>query len=488
MLLGTDGITEWTVAEFGKTTSGRLACHNILKEKSGPTPYAKRYVSGDSVASAWRLFIDETILKHIKHCTETEARRVLRNELWSVSLEKLEAFIALLYARGVLGVNRTELDELWSKTWGIPFFNDTMGRNSFREILRFLRFDFRNTRSERLKTDKFALVSKIWNKFIENCRLTYVPGENLTADEQLFPSKTRCPFLQYMPNKPDKFGIKFWLLVDVDSKFLCNGFPYLGKDDLRPRDETLPESVIMKLMEPFQKKGRNVTTDNFFTTVKLGKKLKSNGTSIVGTIRRSRKEIPNAVKTMKAHLYDSALLKHSDGTLTVYQGKRNKNVLVYSTLHSEVELQPSAKRIPETIDFYNNTKYGVDVIDQMGRKYTVRAGTRRWPVHVFYNILDLAAINSWIIFKKVTGKKITRRNYILKLAEELRMGYLGSKPMSVETEPEFGEPVERNKMRRQCQMKKCRNKTSYACKKCKRRVCGSCSKDITKEVVCSSCF
>jgi hypothetical protein len=33
-----------------------------------------------------------------------------------------------------------------------------------------------------------------------------------------------------MPNKPDKFGIKFWLLVDVESKYIVNGFPYLGKD------------------------------------------------------------------------------------------------------------------------------------------------------------------------------------------------------------------------------------------------------------------
>ena len=47
----------------------------------------------------------------------------------------------------------------------------------------------------------------------------------LTIDEQLFPCKTRCPFIQYMANKPDKFGIKFWLLADAQSKYLCNGKP-----------------------------------------------------------------------------------------------------------------------------------------------------------------------------------------------------------------------------------------------------------------------
>ena len=34
----------------------------------------------------------------------------------------------------------------------------------------------------------------------------------------------------YMGNKPDNFGIKFWLLADAQSKYLSNGKPYLGRD------------------------------------------------------------------------------------------------------------------------------------------------------------------------------------------------------------------------------------------------------------------
>jgi len=81
-----------------------------------------------------------------------------------------------------------------------------------------------------LQSDKFALASEVWQKFTDNRFLCYRPGQNLTADEQLFPSKSRCRFTQYMANKPDKFGIKFWMLVDNDTKYLYNAFPYLGKD------------------------------------------------------------------------------------------------------------------------------------------------------------------------------------------------------------------------------------------------------------------
>ncbi len=48
----------------------------------------------------------------------------------------------------------------------------------------------------------------------------------------------------------------------------------------------------------------------------------------------------------------------------------------------------------ETIEFYKNTKYGVDMLDQMATNYSVNAGSRRWPLQAFYNILDLAAINA----------------------------------------------------------------------------------------------
>ena len=41
------------------------------------------------------------------------------------------------------------------------------------------------------------------------------------------------------------------------------------------------------------------------------------------------------------------------------------------------------------------------MVDQMARKYSVKASGRRRPVHVFYNVLDLAAINSWILYKEV---------------------------------------------------------------------------------------
>ena len=57
-----------------------------------------------------------------------------------------------------------------------------------------------------------------------------------------------------MANKPDKFGIKFWILADAQSKYLCNGKPYLRKDPSRGRSINLPGDVCTTLLQPYFKK------------------------------------------------------------------------------------------------------------------------------------------------------------------------------------------------------------------------------------------
>ena len=84
--------------------------------------------------------------------------------------------------------------------------------------MRFFQFDMWSTKLSRLQTNKFALTLAVWAKFIENCIVCYKPRENITVDEQLFPTKARCRFTQYMANKVDKGGIKFCLAFAVESK------------------------------------------------------------------------------------------------------------------------------------------------------------------------------------------------------------------------------------------------------------------------------
>ena len=199
-----------------------------------------------------------------------------------------------------------------------------MSGDRFKEIFRFLRFDKKSTRSQRLLTDKFALFSTVWNRFIENSVACYKPGGFLTVDEQLFPSKARCPFTQFMKSKPDKHGQKYWLAVDKDSRYVANGFPYVGKDESRSTDERVSDHVVMKLAESYLKKGRNITTDNHFTSVKLAKLLKSKNTSLLGTLNKMRREVPFEPKNMRDEQFATQLYKQmmSFCSLCIKENKR----------------------------------------------------------------------------------------------------------------------------------------------------------------------
>uniref|UniRef100_A0A1A9UGH5 DDE_Tnp_1_7 domain-containing protein n=1 Tax=Glossina austeni TaxID=7395 RepID=A0A1A9UGH5_GLOAU len=88
--------------------------------------------------------------------------------------------------------------------------------SDFAKIMRFIGFDNKNQRSKRLRNDKFALICEVWYKLIESSQNCYKPGACLAIDDQLFPTKARCRFTQYMPNKPDNFRVKFWLASDLN--------------------------------------------------------------------------------------------------------------------------------------------------------------------------------------------------------------------------------------------------------------------------------
>ena len=109
-----------------------------------------------------------------------------------------------------------------------------------------------------------------------------------------------------MPNKPDKFSIKFWMTVDVESKYLYNRFPYLGKDLARSGDASMPTNV-MKLMSPLFRQGFNVRCNNYFTSLDLLLRLTKQQCCLVMTIRANQREIVDLKKCM---LHDIMLVHY----------------------------------------------------------------------------------------------------------------------------------------------------------------------------------
>ncbi|CAK9816544.1 PiggyBac transposable element-derived protein 4 [Anthophora quadrimaculata] len=192
----------------------------------------------------------------------------------------------------------------------------------------------------------------------------YKPSENLTIDEQLFRYKGRTKFTQYMPSKPAKYGIKIWWISVSENYYPLSGQIYTGKSTLG-REINQGEQVVKNLAGAYKGSGRNITTDNFFTTVPLAKFLLSWRLTILGTIRKNKKYIPREMAPSKSREeYSSLFAYHENITLCSYVPKKEKAVILLSTIHTG-NVFSGSKRKPEIVEFYNRTKSGVDTMDQL---------------------------------------------------------------------------------------------------------------------------
>ena len=99
---------------------------------------------------------------------------------------------------------------------------------------------------------------------------------------------------------------------------------------------------------------------------------------------------------------------------------------------AQIPTMVNPKLKPNTILTYNQTKCGVDTVDQMAKHNSVKSPTRRWPIQVWYNILNLSGINSWILYKNVNrNTKKSRREFLLELVEEIIIRVTEEKKKSI---------------------------------------------------------
>lgn len=349
----------------------------------------------------------------------------------NIDLATLHAYFGLLLLAGVYRSKGECMTELWNDARGRPIFRATMSLKYFKLLNSCIRFDDKEDRLERRQRDKLAAFRNVFEKWNNNLRIMYVPGDCVTVDEQLIPYRGRSPFQQYMKNKPHKYGMKKWVCSDARTYYAHNIQIYTGRDRNCGPEVNQGKRVVLDLTKDLP--GRNVTCDNFFTSYDLAKELKRRKMTIVGTIRKNRKEIPPILTDMKKKpIYHSDFV--FDHTLRValvsYVPKKNRYVTLLSTLHTKKSVQNTVEKKPDIIHYYNETKGGVDVLDERVGTYRCKRKVNRWPLALFENLLDVSLFNAFVVFTELNPtwkekeKKYRRRLFIVDVAEDLVRPYI----------------------------------------------------------------
>ena len=339
------------------------AC-NIRHTREGPVGNAKDI---KNEVDAFTCFIDEDMLKQVVKHTNNRARWDLRakgknSDEWApVDLCKIRGIVGLLYLIGVYRSQHESLRSLWSSgPSGRAIFPASFGRNRFEQLVANLRFD---SREDRNTDDKFAPFRRMWEQFVENCRKCYVVSAFVTVDKQLIPFRGCCSFKQYMPSKPDKYGMKLFLLCDCLTGNTFNRKPYFGRQG-NQRNVGLASDGVKILSSPLHFSEINITTDNSFTSSQLAADLLQKQITLLGTMRKNRRELPYELATGKRRSVGSSLFGFSERqTLVLHVPKKNKAVVLLSTMHNDKKVDEETGLLEMILD-YNATKAAVDRVNK----------------------------------------------------------------------------------------------------------------------------
>ncbi|CAI5671651.1 unnamed protein product [Oreochromis niloticus] len=421
-------------------------------------------------ASAFMAYFPPEIEDSVIAMTNLEAdRRRPAIDGWKpMGPVEFRAYVGLLVLAGVYRSRGEACESLWDAESGRSVFRAAMPLKTFRAYSSALRFDDREARRAVRGEgggsgyDKLARIRAVWDEWCARLPAMYRPGPEVTVDERLVPFRGRCPYRQYMPSKPARYGIKIWVACDARSSYAWKMQVYTGKpgkpDKRGPPEKHLAARVVLDLTEGLPP-GRNVTCDNFFTSRELADRLfRERGHMVLGTLRANRPEIPRELRCVKGRAVgsvESVVLAGSaprgegggggggrgpDTIILSYVAKKNKNVLLLTTApryhrRSGPEPWPSRRSgnsksngnsdgKPPLVLHYNRTKGGVDNLDKVVSTYSCRRKTCRWPVALFHNMVDVAAYNAFVLWREIhpdwmAGKLNRRRLFLEQLGKAL---------------------------------------------------------------------
>ncbi|XP_035217233.1 piggyBac transposable element-derived protein 4-like [Stegodyphus dumicola] len=165
-------------------------------------------------------------------------------------------------------ISKLNLEEAWAKDGtGIEILQGVMGLKRFRNLCAAIRFDDKGTTYVRRKTDKLAALREFFESFNQNCQNVYTPGDELTIDEKLESFRGKCSFIQFIPNKPAKYGLKILAVVDSQKFYTLKLEIYCGNQPPGPYEASYSSiHIVKRLIRAYEGSNRNLKTYNWYTS------------------------------------------------------------------------------------------------------------------------------------------------------------------------------------------------------------------------------
>lgn len=326
--------------------------------------------------------------------------------------------------------------QVWATTHStrVPWVANAMPLDAFRQHLRYVAFgDYRNRPDTKDPMhDRLWRVRSLLIYFKKVFQQMWTLGKHIAVDESMIKYSGRAiSFVQYMPAKPIKHGIKVFCLCCGETGYLHSFDIYTGKDGTDAATGRV--SVLQRLFYGAGLEtclGRVLYTDNWYTCMEVACWVfVAHGMYMVGTMRLTSKQSRTAADFPWSKLKPSVTAKLPRGWLR----RTTQKLTVNGAVHGARKLWAQAmiwkdkklvglldtfgvgpgntvvkrwnkhKRVSEDIPThpsyasYSKHMGGVDAMDRDLRDWGMSVRTSRWYMRVAFWVLDVAVANLWRI-------------------------------------------------------------------------------------------
>ena len=254
------------------------------KEDISNTPLQEYVHAGTPIIEApFTYFIqcfDMELVEHLVYQTNLYARQSNLRTPFKTDTSEMLVFLGILLYMGV--VHLPSIEDYWALETRVPQVADYTSSKRFR--LMRARLHFNDNQQASGTQDRFYKIRPVITSITQNfLRIPETPPQSV--DEVMVAYKgTRAGNLrQYIRNKPDKWGYKFFCRASIDG-IIHDILMYQGMTTFTAHPRQLSEEeksmkmsakVVLTLVHTFKHpEKRSVYADNFFTGIQLVEHLR----------------------------------------------------------------------------------------------------------------------------------------------------------------------------------------------------------------------
>ena len=203
-------------------------CTQDMTNKT-PIDFFQLFVTDDMLEA----IVEQTNLFAQQYIDSHELSRRSRVQQWAKSphdVVELKKFLALIIIMGL--ISYPSIEDYWVTSWpfATPTFSSILKRDRFSLLMRFLHLNDSSKYIPKGEPGYDALykLRPFADPLIANFRAAYTLGREVSVDEGMIGFKGRLWFVQYMPKKPTKWGMKAFVLADSATGYTSNWRLYTG--------------------------------------------------------------------------------------------------------------------------------------------------------------------------------------------------------------------------------------------------------------------